>query len=82
MKDNIMYTFDVILNSAHGISVIHRCARKETAEYLRDWCNAIEFNRYVKSREVLLAAGIRNQLVERMQNGLDKYSVCESEVIL
>lgn len=82
MDDKIMYTFDVMSHHSHGIAILFRCARRETAEYLRDWCDAEEMNRYVDSRKRLLAEGFRTELVDRMQNGLEKYSVGESEVIL
>lgn len=82
MNDGIMYTFDVIAHHSHGIAVLFRCARKETAEYLRDWCEAQELNCYHDARDELLSKGVKVAMVDRMKNGLDKYSVAESEVIL
>lgn len=82
MNDGILYTFDVIAHHSHGIAILYRCARKETAEYLRDWCDAEEMNRYVNNRKYFLAEGFRTEIVDRLQNGLEKYSVAESEVIL
>lgn len=82
MDDKIMYTFDVIAHHSHGIAILFRCARRETAEYLRDWCDAEEINRYVDSRKYFLSEGFRTELVDRMRNSLEKYSVAESEVIL
>lgn len=82
MNDGIMYTHDVVLNCSHGNSVIHSCARLETAQYLRDWCEAEEEDRYMDSREYFKELGWDTNLIERLRNGLSKYSVSEGEVIL
>ena len=39
MNDGILYTYEVISNQSDRAE--HICARKETAEYLADWCNAL-----------------------------------------
>jgi hypothetical protein len=82
MNDGIMYTWNVVINGSHGNGVMHSCARLETAEYLRDWCQAIEHDHYRNASVKLHEMGLEGSLIERMQNGLDKYSVVESEVIL
>lgn len=82
MNDDIFYTFDVVINGSHGNTVIHSCARKSTAEYLRDWCEAIEENRYLDSRYYLSSIGWDVDMIDRLRSGLSKYSVAESEVIL
>jgi GR25 family glycosyltransferase involved in LPS biosynthesis len=82
MNDGIIYTYDVILHDSHAMTVLHRCVRKEVAEYLRDWYMAEEQNRFEDSKKVLTEKGVDVRLIERMRNGLDKFSVTESEVIL
>lgn len=82
MNDGVMYTFDVIAHHSHGISILYRCARRETADYLRDWCDAEEIDTYHNHRQKLLNLGVNTIIVDRMRNGLEKYSVAESEVIL
>ena len=79
MNDNIMYTWSVV--SSDVGTVMFQCAKKETAEYLRDWCEAEEYNRFVNARKTLNTL-IGNRDFERMSSYLDKYSICESEVIL
>lgn len=80
MNDGIMYTFDVV--SSDVGTVMFRCARQETAEYLRDWCEAVEYNKFLDACVVLKNRGISNTIVDRLVTGLDKYTVEESEVIL
>lgn len=82
MDDNIMYTWNVVVGGSHGYGVVHSCAKLETAEYLRDWCQAEEDNRYRDASTKLHEMGVDTVLIEKMQNGLDKYSIVESEVIL
>lgn len=85
MNDSIMYTWDVKVAGSHGYGTLFTCARKETAEYLRDWCEA-EHEEYQRNSFPIMqnlmdekdfAMIIRNQ-----KNGISIFSVCESEVIL
>lgn len=80
MNDGIMYTFDVV--SSEVGTVMFRCARKETAEYLRDWCEAEEYNRFTRTESFLNERGVGKYVIDKMRDGLDKFTVMESEVIL
>lgn len=80
MNDGVMNTWDVVNNNDHGY-VLFRCARQETAEYLRDWCEAEEYNRYLNACLVLNKL-VEQSMVKRMAQFLDTFSVTESEVIL
>lgn len=82
MNDSVMYTFDVTSNQSHGIAILFRCARLETAEYLRDWCEAEEHNAWVNSATELKARGVRDYFIERLLTKVDRFSISESEVIL
>ncbi|MNB99684.1 hypothetical protein D3C81_1639520 [compost metagenome] len=79
MNDRIMNTWDVVNSDLGG--VMFRCARKETAEYLRDWCEAEEYNRYLNAC-LTLNSLVDQSMVKRMASYLDVYHVVEGEVIL
>lgn len=82
MNDSILYTWDVKVAGSHGYGILFRCARKETAEYLRDWCEAEEYNCYVDSAAELKARGVRDYFIDRLAGKVDCYLIDESEVIL
>lgn len=86
MNDGIMYVWNVMEHEPYqGGVVIFTCARQETAEYLRDWCEAEECNRLKKTIDFLSTRMSSSELrgtSMSMQRGLDTYSVTESEVIL
>lgn len=80
MSDGIMKTWDVV--ETYDGHVVFRCARQETANYLRDWCAAEEDNRFFNSRKYLEDRGMPTGIIQRMRDGLDQFSVSASEVIL
>lgn len=80
MQDGIMYTWDVMASFSHGNAIIFRCARKESAEYLRDWCEAEDENNYRAYVERCEMSGFR--LKHSIKDHYGKYSIAESEVIL
>jgi hypothetical protein len=78
MNDGIMNTWDVV-SSDHG-AVMFRCAKHSTAEYLRDWCEAEEWNLFLNTSKRLY--GVYPHVIPLMEKRIDTYSVTESEVIL
>lgn len=86
MNDGIMYTYDVINSYEGHEEVLFRCARKSKAEYLRDWCEAIEYERVRKCIDNLSVIGHGKLDIERISSNMirfqDKFTVTESEVIL
>ena len=81
MQDGILYTWDVVAYFSHGLSIAFRCARKETAEYLRDWCEAEDENNYRNYASYCESNGFRVK-PSMTSCHVDKYFVAESEVIL
>jgi hypothetical protein len=79
MNDGIMYTWDVV--SSDVGTIVFRCAKQETANYLRQWCEAEEYNRFLNSRSKLSEL-LSDLDFDRMSLYLDKFFVVESEVIL
>lgn len=78
MNDDIMCTWEVIMDDfwSNQVNIIHVCARQETAEYLRDWCEAINEN--------ILRTFSRSEddyRIRAVSNGI-KYEIQEGEVIL
>lgn len=77
MDDNVMYAWQV----SDGSGVVNFiCARKEVADYLRDWCEADEYNRFVNTSQSLI--GVYPHVIPMMASRLDKFYVSETEVIL
>lgn len=77
MYDKLMYVWQVTDQSG----IVHfTCARQETAEYLRSWCEADEYNNFLDSSSFL--RGVYPHVIPMMANRLDKFYVSESEVIL
>lgn len=76
MNDGIMYVWQVMRNEPYERLeyAVHTCARKSTAEYLRDWCEAIEYDRVLNSAN-------RHGWNPLMMNR-DVFSIEESEVVL
>jgi len=79
MNDGIMNTWDVVNNHGHG-HVVYRCAKQSTAEYLRDWCEAEEWDRFLNTSKRLY--GVYPHVIPFMEKRIDTFSVAESEVIL
>lgn len=77
MNDGIMYVWNVTSNQGDHL---FSCAKKETAEYLRDWCEAEERNRFLEVKEKLL--GVYPHVFPMMESRIDKFYVSEGEVIL
>lgn len=73
MNDGIMYVWNVI-GDYHDYA-FHSCARKETAEYLRDWCEAVEEDDW---RYATKKAGVKYDSHPKHQ----EFSIEEGEVIL
>lgn len=74
MKDGIMYTWEVSGDYDGRAEFI--CARKETAEYLRDWCQAIGYDYWI-------GIARRDGLPDHTYMGhCVHYSIEEGEVIL
>lgn len=90
MTDGIMYTWNVVVGGSHGYGVVHSCAKLETAEYLKDWCEAIAESTSRKMLELyekgyLTYSSIMYQgkpTLEKVIAFQQKYSIVESEVIL
>lgn len=77
MNDNTMYVWNVMMHEAYeGAVCIFSCAKQETANYLRDWCEAIEENRCFNLSVKLY--GLPNRHVGKKV----RYEIEESEVIL
>lgn len=74
MNDGIMYVWNVI-GDYHDYA-FHSCARKETAEYLRDWCEAYEENGW---RDISKSSGAK---YDRYHPKHQEFSIEEGEVIL
>lgn len=82
MNDSVMYTWDVRMSGSHGYGVIYRCVKKETADYLRDWCEAERENSF-RNAATWLSKEDLGFVIQRERNITDKmFSVEESEVIL
>ena len=75
MNDGIMYIWNVI--GDYSDCVFHSCAKRETAEYLRDWCSAIAEDDY---REMLYLIGKEYQ--PEYKSNIFMFSIEEGEVIL
>lgn len=76
MNDGVMPTWEVYGSCNH--EVVYVCARLETAEYLRDWCNAERMNWAIDIQR-------RNEYISPLQQMIDKFesfSIQEGEVIL
>jgi hypothetical protein len=85
MNDGVMNTWSVVESNADSSDTVHICARQETAEYLRDWCEAIEYNSMINTVATLglttnshLNRNYRQTFIDRLAH----YHVEESEVIL
>lgn len=90
MQDGIMYTWDVIYPSSHGYGRVFQSSRKELAEYVCDWCNALVEDRcrqimdnyekgWFNSSHILFQG---EPSLERLLSFQENYSVTESEVVL
>ena len=77
MNDGIMYVWNV--RSKQG-DHLFTCAKQSTAEYLRDWCEADEVNRFIEVKERL--RGVYPHVLPMMESRIDKFYVSEGEVIL
>lgn len=77
MDDNVMYVWQVV----QGHEILFTCARQEVAEYLLDWCEAEEYDRWVNSRSLLVSL-LGEERADTMKFYLDKFSIQEGEVIL
>lgn len=77
MDDNVMYVWQVV----QGPEILFTCARQEVAEYLLDWCEAEEYDRWVNSKSLLVSI-LGKERVENMKLYLGKFSIQEGEVIL
>lgn len=75
--DNVMHVWQVKDQSG---TVNFTCARKEIADYLRSWCEADEYDRFLDSSSLL--RGVYPHVIPMMAERLDKFYVSESEVIL
>lgn len=78
MNDGIMNTWEVVVNNfwENHVMPIHVCAKLETAEYLRDWCEAIDEGivRSISKDE--------SDFSIRWASWSNKYEIQEGEVIL
>lgn len=75
MNDGIMYVWNVI-GDYSGVT-LHSCVKKETAEYLRDWCDAISEDNY---RQMLSRIG--KEYKPETKSNIFMFSIEEGEVIL
>lgn len=73
MDDNVMYAWQVV--GDYNDCVHFTCARKETAEYLRDWLQAEEIDNWRSSAK---ACNVQYQPSGHEQH----FSIQECEVIL
>lgn len=78
MFDNIMCIWQVMCYEPYdGGHSTFNCAKKETADYLRDWCEAIEHDRILN---VAKKHGWSDRWVQSVNR--NEYTTEESEVIL
>lgn len=82
MNDGIMYTHEVVRYDSHCNTVVHVCAKLETAEYLKDWCDAIDEDRYKRYREVMVKTGLSSAYVDGLAYPISRYVIQEGEVFL
>lgn len=75
MNDGIMYVWNVI-GDYSGVT-LHSCVKKETAEYLRDWCDAISEQ---NNRQLFSNLGRSYDLSDLVS--VPSFSIEEGEVIL
>lgn len=89
MNDGIMYVWNVVPDLIGAIPEF-TCARKETAEYLCDWCNAVSENMARKHLSGIESGALSyshtqfqgKPTLEKVIALFHKYVIEESEVIL
>jgi hypothetical protein len=75
MNDNELIAWQVV--DVYG-DVQYTCLKQSTAEYLRDWCMAIDINRFIDSAKVNPSL----KVIMLSAAGRVMYFISETEVIV
>jgi hypothetical protein len=76
MNDNELIAWQVLVNAP--TEVLYTCLRQETAEYLRDWCEAENLDRMYDAikRHPAVAKSLERSF------GCTKFTIMECEVLV